>query len=96
MPDETAWTPMAAELDLIMRRAQLLAERYRQQAGQYGQSRAVTLRYQSKARQMEDVVARLARRAFTPGARAASCEDDGNAAHASLPFASGQGGLSGT
>jgi hypothetical protein len=43
---------------------------------------------------MEDVVARLARRAFTPGAHAASCEDDGNAAHASLPFASGQGGVS--
>ena len=63
MSEETEWAPIAAELELVLHRARRLAERYRQQAGQYGQSRVVTLRYQHKARQMEDVVARLATRA---------------------------------
>ena len=63
MSKETEWAPIAAELERMMQRAQHLAERYRQQAGQYGQSRVATLRYQNKARQMEEVFERLATRA---------------------------------
>jgi hypothetical protein len=60
----------------MMQRAQHLAERYRQQAGQYGQSRVATLRYQNKARQMEEVFERLATRAHKPGFDRVSSEAD--------------------